>query len=321
MSVFRNIAEAAGSVGPCALTIGNFDGVHAGHQELINHVCAVARDAGIASAALTFYPHPLTVIAPDRAPVLLDSIETRIERLQHAGIEKVVILPFTPEIARTTAEDFVSQILVEALSVRTIMVGSNFRFGYQQSGNVQLLEAMGREFGFSTNFIEPVVRRSEIVSSSCIRRYLAAGNVSRANRLLNRCFQLSGPVVSGEGIGSKQTVPTLNILPGPQLVPRHGVYISETFDQDNPRRHWQSITNVGQRPTFGGDRVTIETFLLSPFDGETPAGIDIDLRLYLRPEKQFPDAAALRVQIMKDVGKTQFYWHTLNRLRFRSTIY
>jgi riboflavin kinase / FMN adenylyltransferase len=222
-------------------------------------------------------------------------------------------LPFTAEIARLTPHEFVSEILVDALEIRAVFVGENFRFGYKQTGTPDSLRAFGIQYGFVTDFLKPISFRGEIVSSSLVRRYLASGNVSRAGQLLGRCFFVEGPIVAGHGVGSKQTVPTLNLRPDPgQLVPR-GVYITETVDLSSVRR-WPSITNVGVRPTFGGDELTIETFLLTPLDGERPEHIQVQFRRFVRPERKFPDPEALKTQILQDVAKAQRYWRHVARL-------
>jgi riboflavin kinase/FMN adenylyltransferase len=152
-----------------------------------------------------------------------------------------------------------------------------------------------------------VVVRGEVVSSSSIRRQVRSGRVSLAGRLLGRCFTVKGPVVSGHGIGSKQTVPTLNLRPTPGLVLPHGVFITQTVDRDSSRC-WQSITNVGNRPTFEGEEVTIETFLLSALDGEMPRNIEVRFRRFVRDEQKFESPDALKRQILRDVGRAQAYW-------------
>jgi riboflavin kinase / FMN adenylyltransferase len=314
--VFRSPEEARGRFGPCALAIGNFDGVHIGHQALLAQATQFVRQNGrngfvsqkeVRPAALTFHPHPATIVAPERAPQMICTLDQRLRFLERAGAERILVLPFTKEISLLSPADFVRQILVDVLDTRAVLVGENFHFGHKQAGTPAMLQALGRQFGFVSQFVSPVVSRGEVVSSSLVRRYLATGNVSRAGRLLGRCFSIEGAVVSGHGIGSKQTVPTLNLRPAPgQLVPS-GVYVTETLDSATNRR-WQSITNVGVRPTFGGDELTVETFLLSPFEGDAPEHIEVRFRRFVRPERKFPAPEALKAQIMKDVGRAQAYW-------------
>jgi riboflavin kinase / FMN adenylyltransferase len=311
--VFRSLEEASRRFGPCALTIGNFDGVHVGHQVLVAETTVYAKAKNIAPAVLTFDPHPAAIVAPARLPQMICTLEERLALLSAAGAERILVLPFTSEIARLTPDEFVSQILVHALQTQAVIVGENFRFGYKQAGNPEVLHALGQQYGFVSQFLQPVTLRGEVVSSSLIRRYLAGGNVSRAGRLLSRCFFVDGPIVTGHGIGAKQTVPTLNIRPhAGQLVPR-GVYITETVDLLSSRR-WPSITNVGVRPTFGGDELTIETFLLSSLGGATPERIQVNFRRFVRPERKFANPEALKTQILKDVSTAQKYWSRLPKL-------
>ncbi len=289
------------STAPCALAIGNFDGVHLGHQALLASAVAYAGRHGLAPAVLTFDPHPTHIVAPQRTPLMICSLAERIRLLKKAGAGEIYVEPFTSELAALTPREFVAQILVEKLKAKAVFVGENFSFGAQKAGTPDVLRALSTEFGFLANFLPPVQYRHEIISSSAIRRYLSEGRVSHANRLLGRCFALSGPVVSGHGVGSKQTVPTLNLRPAPnQLVPR-GVYVTETFETLTGRR-WQSITNAGVRPTFGGEELTVETFLLSPFEEPTPTDIRVEFRRFVRPEQQFPDPQSLKIQIMRDVA-------------------
>ena len=301
---------------PRALAIGNFDGVHLGHQALVAATVTYAEQHGLVPAVLTFHPHPTHIVAPHRIPLMICSLAERIRLLQEAGAREVHVEPFTNELAALAPREFVLQILVEKLQAKAVFVGENFCFGAQKAGTPEVLRALGAELDFGTHFLQPVRYRHEIVSSSAIRRYLSEGRVSRANRLLGRCFSLSGPVISGHGIGSKQTVPTLNLRPSPdQLVPR-GVYVTETLELPTGRR-WQSITNAGVRPTFGGEEFTVETFLLSPFEEPTPTDIRAEFRRFIRPEQQFPDAQSLKAQILRDVQSAQAYWRRISEKRFQ----
>ena len=289
-----------------ALTIGNFDGVHRGHQELIKQVCAIAREHGWTSAAVTFDPHPTKLLAPQRAPKLLMPLEARIAQMKRYGLDEVMCLPFNHAMASLSPDQFAQQILRDKLGAKAVVVGDNFRFGHKQAGDVHALAELGAKYGFLTQAIGAVVVRGRIASSSAIRHLLAAGEVSKACRLLNRPFSIEGTIVSGHGIGTKQTVPTLNLDTNAEVLPANGVYITSTLlpghDQPVP-----SITNIGMRPTFGGDKLTIETFLLGPFT-EQPTTITLFFHRHVREEQQFPSPEALRTQIMKDVGRANAYW-------------
>jgi riboflavin kinase / FMN adenylyltransferase len=293
--------------GPSALTIGNFDGVHAGHREILRRVVELARERGWKPSVLTFDPHPARVVAPERAPRLLTTPEERARLMREAGIEQVLILPFTRELAGFSPERFVREIVVERLEARAVLVGDNFRFGHQHSGDTRLLEELGRRDGFLVEAVPAIRMRGRVVSSSEVRRLIEAGNVALAARLLARPYALAGEVVAGQGIGSKQTVPTLNLAPAAGVQPACGVYITRTTDPEAGRR-WNSVTNIGTRPTFDGESVTVETFLLDPLTGASPRGIRVEFLRRLREERRFDDAAALKRQILRDVGRAQTYF-------------
>ena len=309
MRIARSIAEAS-DFEPSAVTIGNFDGAHAGHQHLFHEVVRIARERGLRATVLTFDPHPASVVAPDRVPRLLTTHEERCELLREIGIEQVLILPFTKETARLTPEGFVQQILVDVLHAKAVLVGDNFRFGHKQAGNTKTLSELGENYGYQTRIVEAVKFRGRVVSSSEIRRLIACGDVSLACRCLNRPYAISGDVVAGHGIGAKQTVPTLNLRWSAELLPRPGVYITRTRNG----AVWNSITNVGHRPTFGGDpQLSIETFLLDPLDGPAPTQIRIEFLRRVRDERKFETPESLKAQILKDVGRAQAFFRRSKR--------
>jgi riboflavin kinase/FMN adenylyltransferase len=308
MRIYRSLAEVPADFGPCALTIGNFDGVHFGHRRILRQLIALAAGRGWKSAVLTFDPHPTRIVAPDRTPTLLTSPAHRAELMREEGIQEVLILPFTAELARLSPEDFVQQLLVDRLGARAVLVGDNFRFGYRQSGNVRLLAELGARLGFETDVVPAVTWRGRMVSSSGIRSLLAAGRVSLAARLLQHPYALDGAVVGGRGVGSQQTVPTLNLAPDAGLVPASGVYVTRALDLETERQ-WNAITNIGYRPTFGeSDRLSIETFLLDPFTGETPNRIRLEFLWRVRDERKFESPAALKEQILRDVRVARNYF-------------
>jgi riboflavin kinase / FMN adenylyltransferase len=289
------------------VTIGNFDGVHAGHRQLLRRVVALGREHHLKPVVLTFDPHPTRVVAPHRAPRLLTTMEERVAMIREQGVEEVVVLPFTAQVALLSPLEFVERMIVEQLRARIVMVGDNFRFGNKQAGDIKTLTELGERFGFQTHIVDAVERRGRVVSSSAIRQLIESGNVAMACRLLERPYALEGDVVSGHGIGSKQTVPTLNLRTPGEVIPANGVYITRTRDLETGDQ-WNSITNVGNRPTFDGDALTIETFLLSTFDGLTPARISIEFLRRVREERKFDSAEALKQQILRDVGRAQTFF-------------
>lgn len=308
MKIYRSLEEVPADFGPSALTVGNFDGVHFGHRRILRRLRALAEEHGWKPSVLTFDPHPTRVVAPDRTPALMTSPDRRAELMQEEGIEQILILPFTQEVAHLSAEEFVSHLLVDRLGARVVLVGDNFRFGYQQSGNIQVLAELGRQFGFGTEIVPAVSCRGRIVSSSGIRSLLKAGHVSVAARLLQHPYAMEGAVVTGRGVGSKQTVPTLNLDAGSTLAPVGGVYVTRTTDLDNGRQ-WDAVTNIGYRPTFGeSEQLSVETFLLGPLEGETPRRIRVEFLWRVRDERKFESPGALREQILRDVRIAQRYF-------------
>ncbi|HVT93562.1 MAG TPA: bifunctional riboflavin kinase/FAD synthetase [Bryobacteraceae bacterium] len=305
--VYRGLESAPADFGPCALTIGNFDGVHAAHRSIMKRVAELARQNGWRAAVLTFDPHPTTLVAPERAPRLMTTLPQRCPLMESAGIDEVLILPFTWEIARLTPEEFVRDILAARLKARVVLIGENFRFGAKASGNTDTLAALGKQYGFQTEVLPAVRRRNRTVSSSEIRRLIGAGNVYLAGRMLERPYCLDGKVVSGHGVGSKQTVPTLNLETDAGILPGNGVYITRTTDLDNARR-WRSVTNIGVRPTFGGDSLTIETFLLDPLEDPSPARIRVEFLHRIRDERKFENPAALKARILRDVAHARAWF-------------
>jgi riboflavin kinase / FMN adenylyltransferase len=308
MRIFRSLAEVPAGFGPSALTIGNFDGVHFGHRRILKRVVALARERGWKASVLTFDPHPTRVVAPARAPRLLTSPERRAELMAEEGIQQILILPFTEELAHLTPEDFVRRLLLERLGARAVLVGDNFRFGYRQAGNVQVLAELGGKLGFETEIIPAVSCRGRVVSSSAIRELILAGQVAQAARLLRHPYGLEGDVVKGHGVGSRQTVPTLNLSTNAEVIPARGVYITRTADLDSGRQ-WKSISNIGYRPTFGAsDILSIETFLLDPLEGEPPRRIRVEFLARVRDERRFENPEALKAQILRDVRAAQSYF-------------
>lgn len=307
MKIARSIAEARGA-GPTAVAIGVFDGVHAGHQELLRRTREAAAELGAKAAVLTFHPHPACVVAPERAPRLLYSIEERCELLAVQGVEIVLVLPFTDAIATMPPEQFAASILRETLDARAVLVGDNFRFGCARAGDIGTLADMG----FDTRPLPSVTRRGRVVSSSEIRRLLEGGEVTQAGRMLGRFYAIAGDIVPGHGIGAKQTVPTLNLRPQAELLPANGVYITRTTDLESGTR-WKSITNVGVRPTFANEGgVSVETFLLEPLTHPAPERIRLEFLRHVREERKFASPEELKAQILRDVSTAKSFFRRLH---------
>jgi riboflavin kinase / FMN adenylyltransferase len=310
--IFRSLSEARAGFAPSALTVGNFDGVHLGHRELMRRVHRLAEAHGVKPSVVTFHPHPTHVVAPQRAPKLLTTPEERCELIAQEGIGQILVLPFDAAVSHLSPEQFVSTVLHDALGARAVVVGDNFHFGYRQAGHVDMLKQLGARFGFEVEVVRTIRWRGLAVSSSEIRRLITEGDVSKACRLLGRPVVLSGRVVPGAGRGSRQTVPTLNLQTSAEVLPATGVYITRTHDTDCSRR-WPSVTNIGFRPTFGGTSLTIETFLLAPLDSPSPANLRIEFLRRVRAEKKFESPDALKTQILRDAAQARSWFRRLER--------
>jgi len=304
--IFHSPEEALGRFGPCAVTAGNFDGVHCGHRRLLREVTQIASANGWAPSVLTFDPHPAKVVAPERAPKLLTTIAQRCGYMGECGITQVLVLPFDLQLASLEADDFVRRILVETLQARAVVVGDNFRFGHRQSGDVHTLARLGMEHHFEFRALPAVTMRGVVVSSSEIRRRIQTGNVPGAARLLGRFVSVEGEVVKGHGVGSRKTVPTLNIEATAEVLPAVGVYVTRTMDLES-ERIWPSVTNVGFRPTFGGKHLAVETYILERLEAP-PSRIRVELTRRLRDERKFESPEALKAQILSDVERAR-KWH------------
>jgi phosphoribosyl 1,2-cyclic phosphate phosphodiesterase len=304
-------------VGPGnVIAIGNFDGIHLGHQKVLEYCAGLAQETGAVATALTFEPPPLKVLRPESAPQRISTNQQRMDGLEALGMEAAVVLPFTMELSRVSAEDFVNDILVRELQVKAVVVGENFRFGHKQMGNVKLLRELGMRNGFDVIVHEPVMIRGEIVSSTRIRKLVSEGHVAHAGRLLGRPFVLTGNVVSGSGIGRKFTFPTLNLRPEQELLPGRGVYITRTALQGETRSR-RSVTNVGMRPTFDGRGLTVETHLLD-YTGEFSGGrIEVRFWKRLREEQKFAGAEQLKAQIGKDIATARTFFDRLRDSRMQ----
>ncbi len=307
------LREAAGE--PAIAAIGNFDGLHRGHQQILARVTERAHSTGRRSVVTTFDPHPTRVLRAESAPPLIVTIEQRLALFEAAGVDAALVLPFTPEFARLSPQDFAARILVETLHASDVFVGENFRFGHRQQGDAATLAELGARLGFAVDIVPSVRLRGHVVSSTLVRQAVAAGRVEFAARMLGRPFSLSGKIRPGEGQGRKLVVPTLNLAWEQELVPGRGVYATEAAIADG---RYQAATNVGIRPTFDGARLTIESHLLD-FSSELTEGLlEVRFCKRLRPEKKFASPAELREQVLRDIDRARTFFARLSRARLRS---
>jgi len=312
MLVFHKLEDVPPGLGPAVVSVGNFDGVHRAHRRVIDNMVRRARELGISAMAVTFEPHPTRILRPDSALKLLTPTPEKVRLLEAAGLDAVLLLPFTRDLSLMTPQQFAHHVLKSGLRAREVHEGYNFHFGRKAAGDVHLLTELGHKMGFEVKVYPELRLRGEPVSSSHIRKLISEGRVSRARHLLARAFSILSTPGRGRGYGSKYTVPTINLSRYEELVPKDGVYITwtrvgqECFD---------AVTNIGNRPTFGGDSFAVETHLLNfhPFELAPETEVEIHFLQRLREEIKFPSVSALREQIAKDVKKARRYFHLLKR--------
>jgi riboflavin kinase/FMN adenylyltransferase len=305
--VYHFMAEIPQDFGPSVASIGNFDGVHLGHQEILSAVVEEARGLDLRSVAVTFDPHPERFLRPTKTPRLLTSMDERIKLLASTGIDAVLVLPFDASFASLTAQEFVQRILVGGLAVRSLHEGGNFHFGHQARAGVEELREFGAALGFAVHVHLPVHAHGLEVSSSAIRTLVAAGDMRRARWMLGRPFAVRGTQARGRGIGTRLLVPTINLAPYEELLPAFGVYVTRITVGS---RCFQAVTNVGNRPTFGEASFAVESHILDfePIEMDEHTPINLEFLLRLRGEIQWPSPEALKAQIFKDVSKAKRYF-------------
>jgi riboflavin kinase/FMN adenylyltransferase len=313
MKIFHSLTELPADFGPVVATIGNFDGVHRGHRWVIAQVNARALDLHLRSLAITFHPHPARVLRPDAPHVLITPLEQKLALLAETGIDATLVLPFTEELSKLSAEAFARDILRDRIHVREVHEGETFRFGHQASADMHSLAALGRELGFAVENYSPHMLRGGPVSSSRIRTLISSGDVSRARALLGRPFAVHSTPASGRGYGTRYTVPTINLAPYPELMPAHGVYITTLTVAGEC---FQAVTNIGNRPTFGADSFTVESHILDFHPTELTEDTPLELAFLhrLRDEIRFPSPEALLTQIKLDVARSQRFFKLAARL-------
>ena len=286
-----------------AVTIGNFDGVHRGHQALVSAAVARARETGGVSVVLTFDPHPARVLGPGRAPAALTTLAQKEELLARLGVDRLAVLPFDAEVARLPPDAFAREVLHGTLGARHVVVGESFRFGHRREGDAGALAALGEGLGFSVRALPPVLEEGSPVSSSRVRDQLARGDVRAARALLGRAYFVDAPVVRGDGRGRTIGVPTANLAPENEILPARGVYAGRCRV---PGGAWHpSVVNLGHRPTFGGGHDSVEAHLID-FEGDLyGARVRLEFRERLRGEQRFEGKDALVARIREDVAQAR----------------
>jgi riboflavin kinase / FMN adenylyltransferase len=309
--VYRSLAEIPSGFGPTVAAIGNFDGVHLGHQQILSAAVAEARELGLRAIAITFEPHPEHFLRPAQAPKRITPSDERLRLLAQTGIDAILVLTFNAELAQLSAREFVEQVLVHTLAVRGLHEGGSFRFGHRAQAGVHELAEFGKEFGFGLTVHQPVHVHDLEVSSSAIRSLVAAGDMMRARWMLGRPFIIRSTQSRGRGVGTKLLVPTVNFAAYDGLLPALGVYVTELFVGD---RCFEAVTNVGNRPTFEDAGFSIETHILDfnpdlePIELTEETPLYLEFLFHLREEIHFPSVDALKEQIGKDVTRAKRYF-------------
>jgi riboflavin kinase/FMN adenylyltransferase len=302
VEVFRHIATSSRRFVAPVLTLGNFDGVHRGHQAILARVVAAARASGGEAVALTFHPHPVAVLRPDRAPALITSVRDRIGLMAATGLDVLVLQHFTPAFADLTAEAFVEQFMVERLGATRVVVGHSVSFGHQRSGDAALLTALGGRCGFAVEVVGPIQVDGHDVSSSAVRRAIAAGDVVLAHTLLGRPHWLGGRVERGRQRGAAIGFPTANVRVRTGMWPPDGVYVVRAQHGD---RWIDGVANIGTNPTFGAAPRTLEAHLFD-FDADLYGErLTVAFIARLRGEIAFPSVEALVAQIARDAAEAR----------------
>ncbi|MEJ2188371.1 MAG: bifunctional riboflavin kinase/FAD synthetase [Acidobacteriota bacterium] len=301
------------------ISIGNFDGVHIGHQAVLRHVVDRARDLGVAAVAMTFDPHPVKLLRPSESPRLLTTLDQRLDLIALTGIDSALVIPFTHRLARMPARNFVRSILVERLAVREIYIGANFRFGADRTGDVDLLRTMGTDNGFRAEAAPIVTALGGVVSSSRVREAVATGRVGEAQELLGRAVFIDGSVLEGKKLGRTLGFPTINVEVENELAPGHGVYITVVHIASFGK-FFPAVTNIGVRPTVYQDSLTtIESHLLDFTADVYREHVRIFFLEKLREERTFPSTVELMAQIRSDVEKARAFFSN-NRLEELSLV-
>lgn len=312
MNVYRSIAELPQTMPRTVVAIGNFDGVHRGHQEIIERVRERARSLGAQAIAVTFDPHPLALLRPQQAPKLITPIPQRLRLLAETGIDATLVIPFTREFSMQTPREFAERVLSNALRVAEVHEGDTFRFGRDAAAGIAELRELGAELGFNVISHGALKMRGIVVSSSEVRRRIVAGQLGVARALLGRPFSILSTQAKGRGIGTKMATPTINLASYPDLLPPDGVYVTRIGIGEGPNAvSLDAVTNSGSRPTFEGAGFAVESHLLNgppPVELTESTAIEVCFLMRLREERRFPSPETLKSQILRDVQRAQAYF-------------
>ncbi|MEN9784630.1 MAG: bifunctional riboflavin kinase/FMN adenylyltransferase [Pseudomonadota bacterium] len=306
MQILRSVPDAASS--PVALTIGNFDGVHLGHQAMLAKLRAAASVRGLPACVMTFEPHPREFFAPDQAPVRLTTLREKLQMLQQHGVDRAYVLRFNFGLAQVTAQDFIERILVRGLGVRWLQVGDDFRFGARRAGDLAMLRAQAAQHGYEVEGMATVEHDGGRVSSTSVRETLASGDVARAGRLLGRPYSISGRVVSGDRLGRELGFPTANVRMKHNRPPLTGIFAVELIRKDG--KQLQGVASLGVRPTVKarGAAPVLEVYIFDFKEEIYGELVRVDFLHKFRDEAKYVDLETLKQQIARDVADTRAFF-------------
>lgn len=309
-NIYEKILDAS------CVTIGNFDGVHRGHAEVFAHLKQKSVALGLPSVVVTFEPHPLKILAPESAPSLITTLKQKSALIEAAGIDYLVLVPFSKEFSLMSATDFVLKVLYSSLGMQHIIIGHDYAFGRGREGDFNTLTMLGEQHGFTLEDLPPFGGEGVIYSSSLVRSAIAEGRVDAASRILGRYYQISGTVVHGRDIGSAIGFPTANIATENELIPADGVYAVMALVNG---QRVKGACNIGCNPTFGGSTRTIEVFMLDFFGDIYGHEVSIQFIQKLRQVQKFADVAALKCAISEDIINTRALLENLNNNFLKTT--
>lgn len=297
--IIHDLAELQSPLRKPVLTIGNFDGVHRGHLALFERVKIRARTIGGVSVVMTFQPHPIKIMKPEKAPLLITPTQQKLALIAQAAIHTILCLPFDATFAAISSENFVQDILVGKIGVKELVVGYDYTFGHNRTGDIELLRGMGKSLGFQVHVVQPVLMGKRVVSSTSIRELIRAGELAEAKKLLGRDYQICGTVVKGKNRGGRLLgFPTANLELVDELTPKEGVYAVKVVIDD---RLYNGVTNIGHNPTFGQGPLSIETHILDYSGDLLGQTIRVNFMHRLRAEKTYKGIEELARQIHLDI--------------------
>ena len=304
MKIYKNLLDIKKPFQNTSVTIGNFDGVHCGHQILFREVVEKALRINSTSVAITFEPHPLQVVRPDFGIKLISTREQKVELIEHANIDVLIIIPFTKEFARTTAEAFVDEVLIDTMGIKELVVGYDYAFGKGRQGDISFLKEQGLRKGFNVSVVEAYYKDDILVSSTKVRELVAQGRMKDVKKLLGRYYQIRGKVMMGKQRGGPVVgFPTANLhISEEDLRPKHGVYVTQVIYEG---RCYGGVMNIGYNPTFGESKLSVETHIFDFNQDIYGKPIKINLLRFLRGEQKFSGPDELAGQIAKDIGKAK----------------